>query len=328
MIVILKYRKCKIKRATKRITKQKPGKLSGFIINRMKNFLTRTFTGVIFVVLLVGSILLQSYIFLSVFALIVALSLWEFYHLVVSLKEKSQIEKWAGILCGTYFFIASYFFVNGLTSIRLFLPYIFYLIFIIICEIYKNAKNPIANIAYTLMGQIYIVLPFSLFNLFYAPAESAGMGFIGNNGNLSAAFISFDYIQRAILPLSIFVFIWINDTFAYLFGVCFGKHRLFERISPKKSWEGFFGGAAMTIVVACICGHYLPQLTTLKWIGFSLTVVIAGTYGDLFESLLKRTVGVKDSGMLLPGHGGILDRFDSALLAIPASILYLNLITY
>jgi len=299
-----------------------------FNTNRMKNFLTRTLTGLIFVVLLVGSIVLQSYIFCSVFALIVALSLWEFYHLVVSLKEKSHVEKWAGILCGTYFFVASYFFVNGISSVRIFLPYIFYLIFIVISEIYKNAKNPIANIAYTLMGQIYIVLPFSLFNLFYAPAESEGMGFTGNNGNLSAAFLSYEYVQRAILPLSIFVFIWINDTFAYLFGVSFGKHRLFERISPKKSWEGFFGGATMAIVVACISSFYLPQLTIIQWIGFSLTVVIAGTYGDLFESLLKRTVGVKDSGNLLPGHGGILDRFDSALLAIPASIIYLNLITY
>ena len=297
-------------------------------INRMKNFLTRTLTGFIFVVLLVGSIVLQSYVFCSVFALIVALSLWEFYHLVVSLKEKSYVEKWAGILCGTYFFLASYLFVNGISSVQIFLPYIFYLIFIVISEIYKNAKNPIANIAYTLMGQIYIVLPFSLFNLFYAPAESEGMGFIGNNSNLSAAFLSYEYIQRAILPLSIFVFIWINDTFAYLFGVCFGKHRLFERISPKKSWEGFFGGAFTAIAVACICAIYLHQLTTIQWIGYAVTVVIAGTYGDLFESLIKRTVGVKDSGNLLPGHGGILDRFDSALLAIPASIVYLNMITY
>ncbi len=297
-------------------------------INRMNNFLTRTLTGLIFVVLLVGSIVLQSYIFCTVFAIIVAICLWEFYHLVVSLKEKSHVEKWAGILSGTYFFLASYLFVNGNSPIQFFLPYIVYLIFIIISEIYKNAKNPIANIAYTLMGQIYIVLPFSLFNLFFAPAESEGMGFIGNSSNLSAAFLSYEYIERAILPLTIFVFIWINDTFAYLFGVTLGKHRLFERISPKKSWEGFFGGAFMTIVIACICAVYLHQLSTIQWIGYAITVVVAGTYGDLFESLLKRTVGVKDSGNFLPGHGGILDRLDSALLAIPASLVYLNMVTY
>ncbi|MDD4637006.1 MAG: phosphatidate cytidylyltransferase [Bacteroidales bacterium] len=294
----------------------------------MKNFLTRTLTGLIFVVLLVASIVMQSYLFCSVFAIIVAVSLWEFYHLVGLTKDKPVIEKWAGILCGTYFFLASYLFVNGLSPIQVFLPYIIYLIFIIISEIYKKAENPIANIAYTLMGQIYIVLPFSLFNLFYTPAENEGIGFIGNGNNLSAVFLTCKFIESAILPLSIFVFIWINDTFAYLFGVSFGKHRLFERISPKKSWEGFLGGAFMAIAVACICAVYLHQLTTIQWIGYAVTVVVSGTYGDLFESLLKRTVGVKDSGNFLPGHGGILDRFDSALLAIPASVIYLNMITY
>lgn len=294
----------------------------------MKNFLTRTLTGFIFVVLLVGSIVLQSYIFCTVFAIIVAVSLWEFYHLVGLLKDKPDVEKWAGILCGTYFFLASYLFVNGNSPIQIFLPYIIYLIFIIVSEIYKKAKNPIVNIAYTLMGQLYIVLPFSLFNLFYAPAESEGIGFIGNSNNLSSTFFSYEYIESAILPLSIFIFIWINDTFAYLFGVSFGKHRLFERISPKKSWEGFFGGAFMAIAVACICAVYLHQLTIIQWIGYAITIVVAGTYGDLFESLLKRTVGIKDSGNFLPGHGGILDRLDSALLAIPASIIYLNMITY
>ena len=128
---------------------------------------------------------------------------------------------------------------------------------------------------------------------------------------------------NAILPLSIFIFNWVNDTGAYCTGMLFGKHKLFERISPKKSWEGSIGGSVFCIISSFILAHFFPFMSTEVWIGLALTVVIFGTWGDLTESLLKRRLGIKDSGNILPGHGGMLDRFDSAILAIPAAVVYL-----
>ena len=129
-----------------------------------------------------------------------------------------------------------------------------------------------------------------------------------------------------ILPLSIFIFNWVNDTGAYCTGMLFGKHRLFERISPKKSWEGSIGGAVFSIIAAIVLAHFFTFLSTGVWIGLGLTVVVFGTWGDLTESLMKRTLGIKDSGNILPGHGGMLDRFDSTLMAVPAAVVYLYLV--
>ena len=121
---------------------------------------------------------------------------------------------------------------------------------------------------------------------------------------------------------------WINDTGAYCTGMLFGKHRLFERISPKKSWEGSIGGGVFSIIAAIVMAHYFPFMPISIWIGLALTVVIFGTLGDLTESLLKRTIGIKDSGNILPGHGGMLDRFDSTLMAVPAAVVYLYIISF
>lgn len=147
---------------------------------------------------------------------------------------------------------------------------------------------------------------------------------IGNEGELS----NYQVQYNPILPLSIFIFTWINDTGAYCTGMLFGKHRLFERISPKKSWEGSIGGGVFSIIVAIVMAHYFPFMPISIWIGLALTVVIFGTLGDLTESLLKRTIGIKDSGNILPGHGGMLDRFDSTLMAVPAAVVYLYIISF
>ena len=131
------------------------------------------------------------------------------------------------------------------------------------------------------------------------------------------------------MVLAMFAFIWISDTGAYMVGCLIGKHRLFERISPKKSWEGFFGGLGLSIIIAALAARFIPDGYVLlsgyaQWIVFAVLVTIFSTWGDLCESLIKRTVGVKDSGKLIPGHGGILDRIDSLLLvslAVGALIL-------
>jgi len=128
------------------------------------------------------------------------------------------------------------------------------------------------------------------------------------------------------LLLGYFVILWINDTFAYLFGTAFGKHRLFERISPKKSWEGSIGGALISIIAAWLIASFTNSLPLIHWIVIAIIIVICGTLGDLVESMLKRSLNCKDSGTLLPGHGGILDRFDSVLISAPIIFVYIQLV--
>jgi phosphatidate cytidylyltransferase len=135
------------------------------------------------------------------------------------------------------------------------------------------------------------------------------------------------------LPLSIFIFLWVNDSGAYCTGSLLGRHKLFPRISPGKTWEGSIGGGILVMAVAALIGWLVNQgaeahtLNMLEWIGLGLVVVVFGTWGDLVESLFKRTLGIKDSGTILPGHGGMLDRFDSALIAVPAAVIYLYTLT-
>ena len=162
-----------------------------------------------------------------------------------------------------------------------------------------------------MMSQMYIALPFAPLNVLAFHTNVTG----------SAS----EY--NPILPLSIFIFNWVNDTGAYCTGVLFGKHRLFERISPKKSWEGSIGGAVFCVIAAFVMAHFFPFLSLGVWVGLGLVIVVFGTWGDLTESLLKRTLGIKDSGNILPGHGGMLDRFDSSLMAIPAAVVYFYIIS-
>ena len=180
-----------------------------------------------------------------------------------------------------------------------------------VSELYLKKKNPLNNWAYAMFSQIYLALPFALLNVL--------------------AFHSDETISvsqyNPILALSIFIFNWVNDTGAYCTGMLFGKHRLFERISPKKSWEGSIGGGVFSIIAAFVMAYFFPFMSTGVWVGLGLTIVVFGTWGDLSESLFKRYLGLKDSGNILPGHGGILDRFDSAILAIPAAVVYLYVVS-
>lgn len=183
---------------------------------------------------------------------------------------------------------------------------------------YLKTKDPINDWAYTMLGQMYIALPFSMINILAFESTAA-------DGNA----IAYDML----LPLSVFIFLWTNDTGAYCSGSLLGKHKLFPRISPAKSWEGSIGGGILVLIVAAIIGYYANQgdtphtLGIAGWMGLGLVVVFFGTWGDLVESLFKRTLGIKDSGNILPGHGGMLDRFDSSLMAIPAAVVYLYTLT-
>lgn len=274
------------------------------------NFIQRAITGGIFVILLVGCTLYSPLSFGILFTLISALSVHEFAHLINS-KGEVRINKTITALGGAYLFLALMGFCTSASDARIFLPYLALLLYLMITELYLKRDNPLGNWAFSMLSQLYIALPFALLNV------------LAYHNSIETSSVTYN----PILPLSIFVFIWLNDTGAYCVGSLIGKHRLFERISPKKSWEGSIGGGILSIASSFIFAHYFPFLNMAQWAGLALTVVVFGTWGDLTESLMKRQLGIKDSGTILPGHGGMLDRFDSALMAIPASVVYLYLLT-
>ena len=265
----------------------------------MNNFVKRTLSGFIFIVLIVGSILLSRYSFAAVFAVVCGLAVREFHKMTNTNDVK--VNLWLALVGGIILFTSSFLHSSGISSISAFSCYAGYIILVLVFELYRQKPNALHNWAYFILGQVYIALPFSLLN-----------------------FILFIDNYQPIILLAVFVTIWVNDTFAYLTGVTFGKHRLFERISPKKSWEGFVGGALAALLSGYVFSLIIPEISLIQWLIFSEITVIFGTFGDLIESLMKRTVHVKDSGNIIPGHGGLLDRFDSMLLAAPSVFIYLS----
>lgn len=283
--------------------------------DKQKNLITRTITGILFVAIMVAGFLSAHYMVL-LFATITGMTIWEYTGLVSQIEHVS-INRFISTVAGVYFFVAlagqRLGFVEGFS---VFVPYILTIIYLFIAELYLKNENPIMNWAYTMLGQMYIALPISMINVLAFQRDA--------NGQLTIDML---------LPLSIFIFLWTNDTGAYCSGSLFGKHKLFPRISPAKSWEGSIGGGILVVIVAAFIGYSttnesgVNMLTIPQWIGLGIVVAVFGTWGDLVESLFKRTLGVKDSGNILPGHGGMLDRFDSSLMAIPAAVVYLYALT-
>jgi phosphatidate cytidylyltransferase len=270
----------------------------------VKNIIIRTLTGIIYITIILGGLFVHPNIFLCVFGILLSLTLWEFYTI-------TGIKKWRRVIAvggGVYLFGASFFYASDCADGRVFLPCMFYIMFVLISELY-NKKNVdhIRSCAYIILGQVYCAIPFALLNfLVFLP----GKGY------------------TPWLVLALFAFVWINDTGAFLVGRTIGKHRLFERISPKKSWEGFAGGMLLTMGASLIPAHihiYNSMINAQTWLCISVLIVVFATWGDLVESLLKRTIGVKDTGALLPGHGGMLDRLDSILMTIPALYIFIRL---
>ena len=275
------------------------------------NFLQRAITGILFVGVLVGCILYDPWTFSALFVVISALTIREFGHLINQVEGVS-INKNITMLAGVYLYMAVMAFCTNLSGSKIFLPYLLLIMYLMISELYLKKENPVMNWAYSMLSQLYIALPFAMLNV---------LSFHTSPMDTSVSY-------NPILPLSVFVFIWLSDTGAYCVGSLIGRHRLFERISPKKSWEGSIGGGIVAIGSSFIFAHYFPIMNMAEWAGLALIVVIFGTGGDLTESLLKRQLHIKDSGAILPGHGGMLDRFDSALMAIPAAVVYLYALTW
>ena len=183
------------------------------------------------------------------------------------------------------------------------------ILLLFIFELYYSRENHFISIAITLFGIVYVVIPMSTLNF---------IAFAG----IDHSEYTYEYL------LAMFIMIWLNDSGAYLIGSMIGKHKLFESVSPKKSWEGTIGGLIVTLASACVVSLYFDGINLYQWLIFALIVVVFGTYGDLVESQLKRMAGVKDSGNIMPGHGGLLDRFDSTLFVAPMIFLYLKVIVY
>lgn len=226
----------------------------------------------------------------------------EFYGLV-NTKQKTNIH-YLHCFGGVLLFVTTYLYTSGIFShLTIFLFYLLYIVFVFILELYKKHQNPIMHASFIFFGQYYVALPLSLLN--------------------TIAFTKNIYSYKLLLVL--FVFIWINDSTAYIIGTFFGKHRLLERISPKKSWEGFVGGFIFTLASSFVFAYYFLNISFYHWIGMAIVITIFSTLGDLIESLIKRTWSIKDSGFAIPGHGGFLDRFDSLLFAVYALLFYVKL---
>lgn len=286
--------------------------------DKLKNFIVRTMSGAVMLAVVLGAILASEWSFIALMAVITLGGIWEFYNFAQ--KAGYQPMKLLGLFGGIMIFaIAISLFVlfatkdstndslfaiifgMAIITLLLLVPLMF------ICELYRKSPTPIANIGSTLMGMLYVAFPLSL--LILIPA------LLGNG------------VWNPWIVIFYIFIIWANDVFAYLFGITLGRHRLFERISPKKSWEGFFGGLLGAMAMGYVASLVL-EADAMTWIGLALVAAIAGVFGDLVESLFKRSVDLKDSGNFIPGHGGWLDRFDALIFSAPFAFVYVIFITF
>ena len=274
---------------------------------KLKNFIVRAISGVLFVAIMIAGFLRPTAM-TFLFTLITGMTVWEFTGLVNE-REGVTTNKFICSAAAMFLNLAMAGFCSGLTPAVVFVPYLITVVYLFVAELFLKQEDPINNWAYSMMSQMYIALPFSCINI---------LGYYTGT-------------YHWLLPLCIFAFLWCNDTGAYLCGSLLGRHKLFPRVSPGKSWEGSIGGGIVVLAVAALASLLessaaceVPSgMNMTEWMGLGLVVVVFGTLGDLVESLMKRTLGVKDSGNVLPGHGGMLDRFYSSLMAIPAAVVYI-----
>lgn len=280
--------------------------------SKLKNFLVRSVSGAVMLVVVLGAMLLSKWSFAALITLIAIGGMWEFYRFAqnAGYEPMKALGLFMGVMMLGVGVAISLFLDNSsdATAVMLIVSATIALILIVplmfICELYRKSETPIANIATSITGAMYVALPMSL--LLIVPM------LLGNGEWNPWIMICYIFI------------IWANDVFAYLFGITLGRHRLFERISPKKSWEGFFGGLLGAMAMGYVAAQVVDGNCAM-WIGMALIAALTGVFGDLVESLFKRSVDVKDSGNILPGHGGWLDRFDALILSIPFVFVYLVL---
>lgn len=265
----------------------------------MSNLVVRSLTGGVFVAILLGSIFWNEIAATGVLSVFFLLGINEFNSLFKGHEQislNSSVNMIFGVSIFTLLILALFDVIPSVFSLAI-IPFMFIMN---ATELWRKEKNPIQNMAVSTFGLIYLIIPFFL------------MIYLNYTDQLRHG-------EETFFPLlaGFFLLVWTNDTFAYLTGMMIGKHKLFERISPKKTWEGTIGGAIFTILVGYIISLCTVQDDTILWVIAGVVIAPFATIGDLLESQIKRSLGIKDSGNILPGHGGILDRFDAALFAIP-----------
>ena len=272
-------------------------------LQKYNNLTQRIITGLLGSAAIITGVAINEWTYCAVFFIICLFTLLEFYKLAG--LDGLVPQTWFGTLCGVAIYLLSFFIERGSISYRF-----YFLIFPIVSCVYmiklykKFERKPFTNIAFTFLGIVYVAIPFALLNV--------------------AVFDDNRTYNFEIMVGSLFI-LWASDTGAYFAGTFLGKRKLFERISPKKSWEGFFGGAVLALIFAYGMSVYLNTLSLLQWMIIAVIIIIGGTFGDLVESLLKRSIEIKDSGTSIPGHGGFLDRFDGLLISAPFIVAYLEI---
>ncbi len=262
----------------------------------------RTLTGIFLVILVIAAVITGQPYFALLFLFFTIIGLYEFYSLV----EKAGISpnKVAGLFAGIVLFVTNALVAMNRMDLEWLLINFVSIFIIFLLELYRDDPNPFTNIAFTFFGLLYVAVPFSLLNYFPNPAFIPG-------------------VYHTSLLLGFFILVWVNETGAFLVGSAIGRHTLFRRVSPKKTWEGAIGGALLAFISALIIARFYIHFSLRDWLVITSMVVVFGSYGDLFESMFKRSVNAKDSGTILPGHGGVLDRFDGVFMAAPFVFVYL-----
>ena len=237
---------------------------------------------------------------------------YEYYLMIRNTGVRPQMVP--GIITGSTAYVVSTLIAIGVIPKNSFLVLIPMMLVMMVLELYRKQNKPFDSLAHTFFSILYTAIPFSMFP-FSAFMRTGLKSLLPHEGIIFSPGIIIGF----------FLLIWANDTGAYLTGISIGRHKLMERISPKKTWEGFFGGVIIAALVAWLLSDWLGVVNKIHWVFISLIISLAGTYGDLIESMLKRSIGVKDSGTIMPGHGGFLDRFDSAIISFPIVYLFISL---
>ena len=271
----------------------------------MKGLVKRSITGIVFAAVMLAGIIIHQYVFAIVFTVFLLLTLFEFYKISENIGYEPSTK--IGLISGFLLFIIFFFAANHIIPQKFIFLSILIPLVTLLPDLFDKRKNGFKNSMITIAGIIYIALPFSLLSFIL---------FFGNEGDTQF----YPWIL-----IGIFLIIWIYDSMAYVFGSWLGKHKICQRISPKKSWEGLIGGAFFAVVMGVVNSVIFHELSITNWIVIAILIVSFGTSGDFFESKLKREAGVKDSGNILPGHGGMLDRFDTVLFAVPVIFVWIYL---
>jgi phosphatidate cytidylyltransferase len=271
----------------------------------LKVLVKRSLTGIAFAAIMLAGILIHQYIFAIVFAIFLMFTLFEFYKISENIGYEPSVK--IGLICSfllfvIFFLAASHVIPKEYIYLSILIP-----LFTLLPDLFDKRKNGFKNSMITIAGIIYIALPYSLLSFLIYPGNNSGSQF-------------YPWVL-----MGIFLIIWIYDSMAYVFGSMLGKHKICVRISPKKSWEGLIGGTVFAVITGIVNSLFFDELSLINWVVIALLIVAFGTSGDFFESKLKREAGVKDSGNILPGHGGMLDRFDTMLFAAPVIFVWITL---